>query len=64
MKALMRKLLSAILVIAIIATGSLAGLAEVVSSEQKSTGEVFSLEKELTWAEAGKQIAGMLSYIV
>ena len=64
MKALMRKLLSAILVIAIIATGSLAGLAEVVSSEQKSTGEVFSLETGITWAEAGKQIAGMLSYIV
>ena len=64
MKALMRKFLAAILAIAIIATGSLAGLAEVVSSEQRSTGDVFSLAEEVTWAEAGKQIAGMLSYII
>ena len=64
MKALMRKLLSAVLVIAIIATSSFAGLAEAVNSERQSTGEVFSLVQEVTWAEAGKQIAGMLSYIV
>ena len=64
MKALMRKLLSAVLAIAILTTSSLAGLAEAVNSERQSTGEVFSLAQEVTWAEAGKQIAGMLSYIV
>ena len=64
MKALMRKLLSAILVIAILSTSSLAGLAEAVSSDGKSTGDVFSLTTEITWAEAGRQIAGMLSYVV
>ena len=64
MKALMRKLLSAILAIAILTTSSLAGLAEAVNSERQSTGEVFSLAQEVTWAEAGKRIAGMLSYIV
>ena len=64
MKALMRKLLSAVLAIAILTTSSLAGLAEAVNSERQSTGEVFSLAQEVTWAEAGKRIAGILSYIV
>ena len=64
MKALMRKLLSAILVIAIIATGSLTGLAEAVNSAQTSGGNGYTLAQEITWAEVGKQLAGMLGFIV
>ena len=64
MKALMRKFISAVLVLAIITTTSLAGLAEAVGGEPKTSGEVFTLAEEVTWAEAGRQIAGMLGYIV
>ena len=64
MKALMRKLLAAILVIAILTTGSIAGLAEAVNGAQTSGGDAYTLERESTWAEVGRQIAGMLGFIV
>ena len=64
MKALMRKLLSAILAIAIIVTGSVTGLAEAVNSAPKSSDDVYAFARKTTWAEAGRQIACMLGYIV
>ena len=59
-----RRIISMILVIAIFANISLTGLAEAAGGERKSSGDVFSFAQEITWAEAGKQIAGMLSFIV
>ena len=68
MKAYMTRLLSMILVVAIFTTGSLAGLAESVSKSGTpggaTTGGVYALETETTWAEAARQIAGMLGFIV
>ena len=68
MKAYMTRLLSMILVVAIFTTGSLAGLAESVSKSGTpggaTTGGVYALETEITWAEAARQIAGMLGFIV
>ena len=64
MKSYFRRIISMILVIATIANISLTGFAEMAGGDRKTTGEVFSFAKEVTWAEAGKQIAGMLSYIV
>ena len=64
MKALMKKIISMILVVAIMANIGLAGVAEAVSGEKKSAGDVFAFAQKITWAEAGRQIAGMLGYIV
>ena len=60
----LRKIISMILVISMIANIGLTGFAESAVGKRASAGEVFSLAQEITWAEAGKQIAGMLSYIV
>ena len=57
----LRKIISMILVISMIANIGLTGFAESAVGERASAGEVFSLAGEVTWAEAGKQIAGMLS---
>ena len=64
MKPLFRRIISMILAIAIFANISLTGFAEAADGKRKSAGEVFSFAQEITWAEAAKQIAGMLSYIV
>ena len=64
MKALMKKIISMILVVAIMANIGLAGVAEAVGGEKKSAGDVFAFAQKITWAEAGRQIAGMLGYIV
>ena len=64
MKAYMRRFVSLILVIALIANLGLTAFAKGTDGEEKSAGEVFTLARETTWAEAGKQIAGMLGYIV
>ena len=64
MKADMRRFVSLILVIALIANLGLTAFAEGTDGEEKSAGEVFTLARETTWAEAGKQIAGILCYIV
>ena len=64
MKSYFRRIISMILVIATIANISLTGFAETTGGEQRSSGDVFSFAKEVTWAEAAKQIAGMLSFIV
>ncbi|MGN1369325.1 MAG: InlB B-repeat-containing protein, partial [Aristaeellaceae bacterium] len=64
MKSYFRRIISMILVIAIFANIGLTGLAEAAGVERKSSGDVFSFTQEITWAEAGKQIAGMLSFIV
>ena len=63
MKAYMRKILSMILVIAIFTTGSLTALAEAAGGVRRSADGTFTMAQQATWAEAGKQIAGMLSYI-
>ncbi|MBE5775639.1 MAG: hypothetical protein E7337_17250 [Clostridiales bacterium] len=63
----MKKFVSIILVIVIICTSSFSALAESVGnnrSKSTSAGDVFAFIEEITWAEAGKQIACMLSYIV
>ncbi|MDO4484884.1 MAG: hypothetical protein Q4C54_10825, partial [Clostridia bacterium] len=64
MKPFFRRIISMILVIAIVANIGITGLAEATYADRKSAGDVFSFAQEITWAEAGKQIAGMLSYIV
>ncbi|MCI6005032.1 MAG: InlB B-repeat-containing protein [Blautia sp.] len=69
MKDYMKRLISVLLVIAMTTTSTFTVFAEAGGSVQKSAGDVFSLEKEdtkkeITWAQAGRQIAGMLSYIV
>lgn len=64
MKAFTRRVISMILVITIIANTGLTAFAEAVYGERKSASDVFTFAQEITWAEAGKQIAGMLSYIV
>ncbi|MDD6158666.1 MAG: InlB B-repeat-containing protein, partial [bacterium] len=60
----MKKIISMILVVAIMANIGLAGVAEAVGGEKKSAGDVFAFAQKITWAEAGRQIAGMLGYIV
>lgn len=64
MKTSMKRILSMILVIVMITTSSLTSLAEAVGGSRQRAGDVFSLDGNVTWAEAGKQIAGMLGYIV
>ena len=64
MKRYVKKFISMILVITIFITNTYAVFAETDGAGEYSTGDVVSFEKETTWAEAGKQIAGMLSYIV
>ena len=64
MKPFFRRIISMILAIAIIANIGITGFAEATNADRKSAGDVFSFAQEITWAEAGKQIAGMLSYIV
>ena len=53
-----------ILALANIANISHTGFAEAAGVKRKSAADMFSLAQKITWAEAGKQIAGMLSYIV
>ncbi|MGM9603445.1 MAG: InlB B-repeat-containing protein [Faecousia sp.] len=64
MKSYLRRIISMILAISIFANIGLVGFAEAADGERKSAGDVFSFAQEITWAEAGKQIAGMLSFIV
>ena len=64
MKRYMRKFISMILVLTIFITNTYTVFAQMDGVGWDSAGDVVSLEKEITWAEAGKQIAGMLSYIV
>ena len=64
MKLFFRRLVSMILAISMFANISLTGFAEAAEVERRSAGEVFTFAQELTWAQAGKQIAGMLGYIV
>ena len=64
MKAYMKRFLAMVMVMAIFTTGCLTGFAEGTDGGRKSAGDVLTLDSEVTWAEAGKQIAGMLSYIV
>ena len=64
MKAYMKRFLAMVLVMAIFTTGCLTGFAEGTGGGRKSAGDVLTLDSGVTWAEAGKQIAGMLSYIV
>ena len=64
MKRYVKKVISMILVITIFITNTYAVFAETDGAGEYSTGDVVSFVKETTWAEAGKQSAGMLSYIV
>ena len=64
MKRYVKKIISMILVITIFITNTYAVFAETDGVGEYSTGDAVSFEKEATWAQAGKQIAGMLSYIV
>ena len=64
MKRYVKKFISMILVITIFITNTYAVFAETDGVGEYSTGDAVSFEKEATWAQAGKQIAGMLSYIV
>ena len=64
MKLFFRRIVSMILAISMFANISLTGFAEAAEVERRSAGEVFTFAQELTWAQAGKQIAGMLGYIV
>ena len=64
MKRYMRKFISMILVLTIFITNTYTVFAQMDGVGWNSTGDVVPFEKEITWAEAGKQIAGMLSYIV
>ena len=61
---MMKRFLSMVLVIVLFTTSSLTGFAEGIGGARQSAGDVLALEKEVTWAEAGKQIAGMLGFIV
>ena len=60
----LKKFLSMILVIVIFTTSCLTGFAEGISGARQSAGDVLVPAKGVTWAEAGKQLAGMLGYIV
>ena len=64
MKTYLRRLLSMILAIAIVMTNTFTGFAESAGSERMSASDVLSPEMEGTWAEVGRQIAGMLGFIV
>ena len=64
MKTYLKRIISMVLVISLITT-NFAGCAKNGDPTQETTaGEVFTFVRELTWEEAGKQIAGMLSFIV
>ena len=64
MKRYMKRFISMILVLTIFITNTYAVFAEADSVGWNGTSDVVSLDKEATWKEAGKQIAGMLGYIV
>ncbi|MGN1021227.1 MAG: InlB B-repeat-containing protein, partial [Aristaeellaceae bacterium] len=64
MKAYLRRILSMVLVIALFTSCCLTSFAESVGGGQDATGSsAFTYTGNATWAQAGKQVAGMLSLI-
>ena len=64
MKLSMKRFLAMVMVMVIFTTGCLTGFAEETGDGRTSAGNVMTLNSGVTWAEAGKQLAGMLGYIV
>ena len=64
MKLSMKRFLAMVMVMVIFTTGCLTGFAEGTGDGRTSAGNVMTLNSGVTWAEAGKQLAGMLGYIV
>ena len=67
MKRYIKRIISLILAIAMFVSNTCTVFAEtggIVGNSGKSISNAIPFEKEVTWAEAGKQIAGMLGYIV
>ena len=64
MKLSMKRFLAMVLVLAIFTTSCLTAFAEGTGDGRASAGDVLTLNSGVTWAEAGKQMAGMLGFIV
>ena len=64
MRAYLQRFLAMVLVMAIFTTGCLTGFAEGVGGGLNAAGGTLAYSGQATWAEAGRQVAGMLGYIV
>ena len=64
MRVSMKRFLAMVLVLAIFTTSCLTAFAEGTGDGRAPAGDVLTLNSGVTWAEAGKQMAGMLGFIV